>query len=131
MKKLAVLFLILVCMVGLTGCEWIFDAQYNEYGVSHFLVISIDENIPKEYIGELDGHKVFAEKLNLDETYFITADAEYISIKEAIEKSLVSIDDWREYAWETEKDGDTEILRFENYEIAISDDECIIRPAES
>ena len=128
MKKLIALLLTLICVSGSLGCKWMFDAQYNENGVSHFLVITIDENQPKEYIGELDAHKIFVEKLNMDATYFISVSAENISIKEAIDKNLVSIDDWREYAWEIEKDGDNEILQYENYEIAIAHDECIIRP---
>ena len=51
-----------------------------------------------------------------------------MSIKEAIEKNLVSIEEWRKYAWKVKKDGDAEILQFENYEIVIVYDDCIIRP---
>ncbi len=127
-KKIIALFLSLVCMLGLAGCKWMFDAQYNENGVGHFLVITIDESQPKEYIGELDTHKIFAEKLNMDATYFISLTAENIPIKEAIEDNLVSINDWRKYAWKIEKAGDAEILQYENYEIVITRDECVIRP---
>ena len=64
----------------------------------------------------------------MDDTYFISVTDEHISIKEAIDNNLVSINEWRKYAWKTEKDGDAEILQFENYEIMVSPDECIIRP---
>ena len=128
MKKWITFSLVLVCVLGLVGCKWMYDAQYNENGVSHFLVITIDENQPKEYVGELDAHSVFVEKLNLDDTYFITVTDENISIKEAIENKLISINEWRKYALKTKKDGDAEILRFENYEIVITHKECIIRP---
>ena len=128
MKKLIALSLILVCVFGVVGCKWMYNAQYNENGVSHFLVITIDESQPKEYVGELDAHAVFVEKLNMDTTYFTSATAENISIKEAIENKLVSLDEWKKYAWKTEEDGDTEILQFENYEIVIAHDACIIRP---
>ena len=47
---------------------------------------------------------------------------------EAIEKGLISIDDWRKKAWNIKKDEDTEVLQYENYEIAITDDAYIIRP---
>lgn len=79
-------------------------------------------------IGELDGHRIYVENLNLEETNFRTVNAENMSINEAIEKNLVSIEEWRKYAWKNKKDGDTEILQFENYEIVIDNGECIIRP---
>ena len=128
MKKLMALSLILVCVLSLIGCKWMYDAQYNQKGVSHFLVITIDQSQPKEYVGELEAHSIFVEKLDMDDTYFISATDEHISIKEAIDNNLVSINEWRKYAWKTEKDGDAEILQFENYEIMVSPDECIIRP---
>ena len=128
MKKLTALSLILVCVLSMVGCNWIYDAQYNEHGVSHFLVITIDEGQPKECVGELDAHSVFVEKLDMQGTYFISVADEHISIKEAIENKLVSINEWKKYARKTIKDADTEILQFENYEIAITQDECVIRP---
>ena len=100
----------------------------NSKGVSHYLVITIDENQPKEYVGELDNHKIYVEKLDLDATNFRTVDAKNISIKEAINKKVVSIKDWKKYARKIRKDGDAEILQFENYEIACAYDDCIIRP---
>ena len=54
--------------------------------------------------------------------------AKNISIKEAINKKVVSIKDWKKYARKIRKDGDAEILQFENYEIACVYDDCIIRP---
>ncbi len=128
MKKLMAFSLILACVLSLVGCKWMYDAQYNENGVSHFLVITIDESRPKEYIGDLDDHRIFVEKLDIEDTYFISVTDEHISIKEAIDNNLVSINEWKKYARKTQKDGDTEILQFENYEIMVSPDECIIRP---
>lgn len=134
MKKFISIFLIsacllsLACLFGFIGVKWMFDAQYNTNGISHFLVITIDENQPKQYIGKLDTHTVFIEKLNIDETYFTSVNAENISIKEAIDKNLASIDDWKKYARKTERNGDTEILRYENYEIVVTPNECVIRP---
>jgi len=128
MKKLIVLLLVLACILVVVGCLWLFDSQYNKNGVSHFLNITIDENRPKEYVGELDSHRVFTEKLDLDSTYFINVKNEHISIREAIDQKLVSIGDWRKYAWKRKKEGDAEILQYENYEIVITYDECIIKP---
>ena len=128
MKKLTALFLAVACTLGLGGCKWLYDSQYNKNGVSHFLVITIDENQPREYVGELENHRIYVEKLKMDDLYFTTVDAKNISLGEAVAKGLVSIDDWRKNAWKTVRNGETEILRYENYEIAISDGNCIIRP---
>ena len=139
-KKRSTVSLILAALltVGmlccLSGCNsivnWLFSSQYNENGISHFLVITIDENQAKEYIGTLGDHDVYVEKLDIDETCFRSIDAENVSIKDAIENNLVSIEDWRKYARNIKTDGDIAILQFENYEIAVSSDECIIRPLQ-
>ena len=34
-----------------------FSAQYNNKGISHFLVITIDKNQKKTYLGTLERHK--------------------------------------------------------------------------
>ena len=106
----------------------IFSSQYNDKGVSHFLVITIDESQEKEYVGDLDGYKIYIEKLNLEETNFRNVKAENVSIKKALKEKLVSIEEWKKYAWNIVKDGDSEILKFENYEISCTYDDCIIRP---
>ena len=116
-----------ICFISF-GMNWLVSAQYNEKGISHFLVITIDKNQPREYVGEVDGHKVFIENLNLKETNFRTINAEDMPIKEALAKSLVSIEEWRKYASKIQQNEELEILKFENYEIVINHDECIIRP---
>ena len=133
-KKIIVLIVaVIIIIVGVIcfssfGIKWLFSEQYNENGISHFLVITIDKNQPREYVGELDGYRVFIENLNIKETNFRTINAENMSIKEALEKKLVSIEEWEKYAWKIKKDGDAETLQFENYEIVITYDDCIIRP---
>lgn len=114
--------------ISLFGIDWLFSLQYNENGVSHFLVITLDKNQSREYVGELDNHKIYIEKLNLEETNFRNTNAENVPIKEAIDNKLVSIKEWKKYARKIKKSGDTEILKYENYEIACGNNECIIRP---
>lgn len=122
----------IVCL--LSGCSSknlvnaLMSSQYNSNGISHFLSIMIDRDQPKEYIGDLEEHKVYVENLNIDNTHFSSVDAEKVSIKDALDNELVSIDDWRKYARKVVKDGEGEIFRYENYEIAVTEDECIIRP---
>ena len=133
-KKLIVLITIgAIGIIGITcltifGISWLFSEQYNMKGISHFLVITIDKTQSKEYVGELEGHRIYVENLNLKETVFRTITAENLSIKDAIENNLVSIEDWRKYAWRIKKDSEAEILQYENYEIFVSYNECIIRP---
>ena len=128
MRKFIALSLVLSCVFGLVGCKQMYDAQYNENGVSHFLIITVDENQTKKYVGELEAHSVFIEKLDIANTYFISATDEHISISEAIENKLVSIDEWKKHAWRTKRSDGAEILQFENYEIVITKGECLIRP---
>ena len=49
-------------------------------------------------------------------------------IKEALDKKLVSIKEWEKYAFKVVKKGEYKILKYDNYEIAINDNECVIRP---
>lgn len=106
----------------------LFSAQYNKKGISHFLVITIDRSVPKTYLGDLEGHKVYIEDLDIEETNFRTIKAENMPIKEALDKELVSIKEWEKYAFKVVKKGEYKILKYENYEIAINDNECVIRP---
>ncbi len=119
---------IVVFLISPHVINWLFSSQYNKNGVSHFLVVTIDENQSREYIGELDNHRIYIENLNIKETNFRNINAENVSIKEAIEEKLVTIAEWKKYAWKIKKDGDAEVLKYDNYEIACAYDDCIIRP---
>ena len=104
------------------------DKQYNSNGLSNIMTVLMDETQEKEYVGELDGHRIFIEGLKIGSLEFTRTNGEKVSLKDAIENELTSIDDWRKGAWKIRKEGDAEILQYENYEIAIAYDDCIIRP---
>ena len=123
-----ILVVAIILFISFFGINWLFSSQYNENGISHFLVVTIDKNQPKVYIGELDNHKIYVENLNLEETNFRSINAENVSIKKAMEEKLVTIEEWRKYAWKIKKEGDAEVLKYDNYEIACAYDDCIIRP---
>ena len=106
----------------------LFSAQYNKKGISHFLVITMDNSVSKTYLGELEGHKVYIEGLDISGTNFRTVKAENMPIREALDKKLVSIKEWEKYAFKVVKKANYKILKFDNYEIYIDNDECIIRP---
>ena len=122
------MILIIVFLIIILNTNWLFSSQYNKNGISHFLVVTIDKNQPKEFVGVLDNHRIYIEKLNLKETNFRNINAENVPIKKAIEEKLVTIAEWRKYAWKIKKEGDAEVLKYDNYEIACAYDDCIIRP---
>lgn len=132
MKKviIPIIIAILIILIACSGkiVRWLFAQQYNSKGISHFLVITLDNEQQKEYVGELEEHDVYIEGLNIAETNFRTINAENLSIKDAIESNLVSIEDWKKYALQITEEESGEILKFENYEILVTSEECIIRP---
>ena len=123
-----VLLLLLVPILIKISISYLFKAQYNSNGISHFLVITIDKNQEKTYLGTLERHKVYIEGLNIKETNFRTIDAKNISIQEVIEKKLSSIKEWEKYSRRIKKRKNSEILIFENYEMYITSKEIKIRP---
>ena len=136
-KNKKIIFFVVIVFILLIIGIWIclpklidsmFAAQFNANGVSHFLVITVDKDQPREYVGQLDNHKIYIEQLVEDETVFRSVDAENVTFEEAFTNNLVSIEDWREHASNIESRQDYEILQFENYEIVVSKEECIIRP---
>ena len=128
-KKILIIVLPILAMdIGLVFILSMLFAQYNPKGISHYLVITLDKEQPNEYIGVLDNHNVYIEGLNIKETNFRSVEAENISIKYAIENNLVSINEWKRYAWSRKRNKDSIILKYENYEIYIDSKDCIIRP---
>ena len=117
---------ILICIFGVI--LHVYSKQYNLKGISNILSVHIDEDREKEYVGELDGYEIYVENLRIEELNYRTFNAKYIVFKDALDKKMTSIEDWRKGAWYIFKEDDTEILRYESYEIAISKKECIIRP---
>ena len=132
MKKviIPIIIAILIILIACSGkiVRWLFAQQYNSKGISHFLVITLDNEQQKEYVGKLEEHDVYIEGLNIAETNFRTINAENLSIKDAIESNLVSIEDWKKYALQITEEESGEILKFENYEILVNTGECVIRP---
>ena len=123
---IAILVILIACSGKIVG--WLFSQQYNSKGISHFLVITLDNDQQKEHVGKLEGHDVYIEGLNIEETNFRTINAENLSIKDAIDSNLVSIEDWKKYSLRITEEESGEILKFENYEILVTTSECVIRP---
>jgi len=131
-RNKAIIISIILCTILLIGIFgliiYVYTRQYNLKGISNILSIYIDEDREKEYVGVLDGYEIYVENLRVEELNYRTFNAKYVMFKDAIDKKLTSIEDWRRGAWYIFKENDTEILRYESYEIAISSKACIIRP---
>ena len=123
------IFLSVILLIGVFSVIlYAYNKQYNLKGISNILSIYIDEDREKEYVGKLDGYEIYVENLRVEELNYRTFNAKFIMFRDALDKKLTSINDWRKGAWYIFKEDDTEILRYESYEIAISKKECIIRP---
>ena len=119
----------IIMMVGIAGVLiYAYNTQYNLRGISNIMSIYIDKEREKEYVGKLDGKNIYVENLRTEELCFLTFSSNSVSLKDAIDKKLVSLKDWRRGAWYIFHDNDAEILRYESYEIACAYDDCIIRP---
>ena len=130
---ISIIIIFILLVIGIWIClpeiiDSMFKAQYNSNGVSHFLVITVDKEQPKEYVGRLENHNIYIENLIKEETVFRSIDAKNVTFEEAFTNNLVSIEEWREYASKVESREDYEILQFQEYEIVVSKEECIIRP---
>ena len=125
-KRIVIPIILCVCIFGVI--VYAYSKQYNLKGISNILSIYIDEDREKEYVGRLDGYEIYVENLRVEELNYRTFNAKFIMFKDAIDKKFTSVEDWRSGAWYIFKENDTEILRYESYEIAISKKECIIRP---
>jgi transcriptional regulator with XRE-family HTH domain len=118
-----------VLIIGILGVVvYAYNSQYNLKGISNILSVYIDEDREKEYVGKLDGYDIYVENLRVEELNYRTFNAKSIPFKDVLERKLTYINDWRKGAWYIFNDNDTEILRYESYEIAIKGKECIIRP---
>ena len=105
----------------------LFDTQYNlKTGISHYMNAIYDEHQEKEYIGSLDGYKVYLEGLSKEGCYYQDIYANSISLTDAIANQMISIDDMIKKAWEQEEKDSCIIYKFENYQIVVGDEECTI-----
>ncbi len=63
-KKVIIIGIIVIVLLALFyfyGIDYLFYSQYNKNGISHLLVVTIDDNQPREYIGILDNYRIYME----------------------------------------------------------------------
>ena len=131
MKKKIILFVsAILAMFDIIGVVMVvmYQQEYNSKGVSHYVIATMDPTQSKEFVGYLGQYSIYVEGLKIDDLYFVTVDGNSIPIKDAIKNEDVSLTDWKRNAEKHRQSGNTEILQFDNYEIAITDKECVFRP---
>ena len=129
MKRIKKAAIIIGGMCILAVSIILYFSQYNIKGISHFMGITIDESVGKEYQGELGDYKVYTYHLVSDDRMFLSVSTgDGYSIKDALEKNLVSLFDWKCFAKDQATIGEVQILHYENYQIIVADGECIFTP---
>lgn len=131
-KIIIIALLILVFVAGLLTMKIAvsaFDSQYHNDGISKYMNITISD-MDRYKVGELDGYEIYLE--NLSEAYFMTAGANRIELEDAIEQGKISMEELYDGSWKKEDillNGiESTIYYFENYQIVLSDKECVISP---
>lgn len=112
----------------MTGMIKLFDKQYNlKTGMSNYICVTYDANQEKERIGESDGYQVYLEGLSAEECYIISIGADRISLTEAVGDGWVTVEDLIRKPWKIYQSDNSTVYVFENYEIVLADNTCIIR----
>lgn len=112
----------------MTGMIKLFDKQYNlKTGMSNYICVTYDANQEKEWIGESDGYQVYLEGLSAEECYIISIGADRVSLTEAVGDGWVTVEDLIRKPWKIYQSDNSTVYVFENYEIILADNTCIIR----
>lgn len=112
----------------MTGMIKLFDKQYNlKTGMSNYICVTYDANQEKERIGESDGYQVYLEGLSAEECYIMSIGADRISLTEAVGDGWVTVEDLIRKPWKIYQSDNSTVYVFENYEIILADNTCIIR----
>ena len=128
-KKVIVIITIVVLLIVMAAIVApIFYSQYNTRGISHFMIVSEAPEQEKALIGYVSESPVYVEGFDPNELYFVTANSNKILVKEALSKKWVKPIDWEKHAYSVTQNGDTKILLFDDYEIAVTGNEYLVRP---
>jgi hypothetical protein len=109
----------------IAGIIFLYSQQYNLSGVSRYPSFTIDNTIGTEYICKSHEYKIYT--YNLKELNFIKFDSGHIEFKEALTKNKISIHDMIKNL-DNKKENQLLIYEFENYQIILNDNICLIAP---
>ncbi len=127
--RILVTLCILILIAVIIFLLRLFDLQYNLVtGISSSMNIKLDEQQEKIKLGKVKKYTIYVEGINPDESYFMTIFSNKMSLKQAVKKKKLSIRDMeRKYNSRREDKGKT-ILEFEDYEVVLDKNNCLIRP---
>lgn len=126
MKSNILLATVIILMFFEIGCGKSI-MQYNTNGISVRPCITINQDIPKEYICEVSGYEIYT--INLEEVYFINTDAKQIELKEALTENLLTIEEVLSVC-DKQSQNDTDVYMGENYKIIQSDNMYLFAPKD-
>ena len=66
--------------------------------------------------------------MKLEDCYLIKMDASTMTLTEAVQEGWITVDDLTRKAWNVYQNDNGTVYAFENYEIVVEGDTCIIRP---
>lgn len=121
--------IVCICLLVICVCGYIYSIQYNSHGMGRYLCFEIDESGWKS-LGKNKGKEVCT--YNLDDLYIVSIMANEVSLQEAFKSEKLTYLDLCKNSLEKEeiqikKEQGTAYL-FENYQIAVFDEYCIIAP---
>lgn len=128
MKK-RIVPIVFICLIVMCISGYIYSIQYNFHGMGRYLCFEIDESGWKS-LGKNKGKEVCT--YNLDVLYIVSIMANEIPLQEALKSEKVDYLDLCKNSLgkkqiQIKKEEGTTYL-FENYQIAIFDEYCIIAP---
>lgn len=133
MMKKRVIIALLLSSILIVSCVfaaiYVFQLQYNQNFLGRYLSVEMDQSELKN-IGQSDGLDVMT--FNMKEPYLISLSNDKIYLKDALRSNKMDIGDLCKYPTETKdvklKEKDAVAYLFENYQMIITKDKCIIAP---
>lgn len=126
---IAIITAVVIMLFLIGGIIKLFDLQYNlKTGISNYVGVTYDASRKMEWVGKSEHYQVYVDGLKLEDCYLIKMDASTMTLTEAVQEGWVTVDDLIRKAWNVYQNDNGTVYAFENYEIVVEGDTCIIRP---
>ena len=126
---IAIIISVVIMLFLIGGIIKLFDLQYNlKTGISNYVGVTYDASREMEWVGKSEYYQVYVDGLKLEDCYLIKMDASTMSLTEAVQEGWITVDDLTRKAWNVYQNDNGTVYAFENYEIVVEGDTCIIRP---
>lgn len=126
---IAIIISVVIMLFLIGGIIKLFDLQYNlKTGISNYVGVTYDASREMEWVGKSEHYQVYVDGLKLEDCYLIKMDASTMTLTEAVQEGWITVDDLTRKAWNVYQNDNGTVYAFENYEIVVEGDTCIIRP---